>query len=65
LGSELPLALKDCNAALKRAKKGTPYLRTGLGLRQHQTAPGEADIVQAKSLSPAIVEKFAHYGISP
>jgi tetratricopeptide (TPR) repeat protein/predicted aspartyl protease len=104
-GSDLPLALKDCNAALKRAGKGTPFyakvadsrglvfLRLGdyaksiadydasiaiapksawgwYGrgidkLRQHQTAAGDADIAQAKSLSPTIAEKFAHHGIMP
>jgi tetratricopeptide (TPR) repeat protein len=104
-GSDLPLALKDCNAALKRAGKGTPlyaraadsrglvFLRLGdyaksiadydaaiaiapqsawgwYGrgidkLRQHQTAAGDADIAQAKSLSPEIAEKFTHYGITP
>jgi tetratricopeptide (TPR) repeat protein len=104
-GGDLSLALKDCNAALKRAGKGTPFyaraadirglvfLRLGEyaksiadynasiaidaksawgwygrgidKLRQHQTAAGEADITQAKSLSPKIAEKFTHYGIVP
>ncbi len=104
-GSDLPLALKDCNAALKRAGKGTPFyarvaenrglvfLRLGEyaksiadydasiaiapksaggwygrgidELRQHQTAAGDADIAQAKSLLPTIAEKFAHRGILP
>jgi tetratricopeptide (TPR) repeat protein/predicted aspartyl protease len=104
-GSDLPLALKDCNAALKRAGKGTPFyakvadsrglvfLRLGdyaksiadydvaiaiapksawswYGrgidkLRQLKTAAGDADIEQAKSLSPKIAEKFTHYGIVP
>jgi tetratricopeptide (TPR) repeat protein len=104
-GGDLSLALKDCNAALKRAEKGSPFyakvsdsrgllfLRLGdypksiadydaaiaiapkkasswYGrgidkLRQHQTAAGDADIVQAKSLSLKIAEKFTHYGISP
>jgi tetratricopeptide (TPR) repeat protein len=104
-GSDLPLALKDCNAALKRAGKGTTFyarvadsrglvfLRLGEyaksiadydasiaiapkrawgwygrgidKLRQHQTAAGDADIAQAKSLSDTIAEKFAHYGITP
>jgi tetratricopeptide (TPR) repeat protein/predicted aspartyl protease len=104
-GSDLPLALKDCNAALKRAGKGTTlyarvadsrglvFLRLGEyaksvadydasiaiapksawgwygrgidKLRQHQTAAGDADIAQAKSLSPKIAEKFTRYGIVP
>jgi tetratricopeptide (TPR) repeat protein len=104
-GSDLSLALKDCDAALKRAGKGSHlyakvlesrglvFLRLGdyaksiadydaaiaivpkkawswYGrgidkLRQRQAAAGEADIVQAKSLSPTIAEKFAHYGILP
>jgi tetratricopeptide (TPR) repeat protein len=104
-GSDLPLALKDCNAALKRAGKGTSFyakvadsrglvfLRLGdyaksiadydvsiaiapksawswYGrgidkLRQLKTAAGDADIEQAKSLSPKIAEKFTHYGIVP
>jgi tetratricopeptide (TPR) repeat protein len=104
-GGDLSLALKDCNAALKRAGKasafygkvsdsrGLVFLRLGdypksiadydaaiaiepkkasswYGrgvdkLRQHQTAAGDADIAQAKSLSPRVAEKFAHYGISP
>jgi predicted aspartyl protease/tetratricopeptide (TPR) repeat protein len=104
-GGDLSLALKDCNAALKRAEKGSPFyakvsdtrglvfLRLGdypksiadydaaiaiapkiawswYGrgidkLRQHQTAAGDADIVEAESLSLKIAEKFTHYGISP
>jgi predicted aspartyl protease/tetratricopeptide (TPR) repeat protein len=105
VGSDLPLALKDCNAALKRAKKGSAFyaqvsdsrglvlLRLGdypksladydgaiaispksawswYGrgvdkLRQHQTAAGDADIAQAKSLLPTIGEAATHYGILP
>jgi tetratricopeptide (TPR) repeat protein len=105
VGSDLSLALKDCNAALRRAKKGSPFyaqvsdsrglvfLRLGdypksiadydgaitlapkvawswYGrgidkLRQHQTAAGDADIAQAKSLFPAIGEAATHYGILP
>ena len=104
-GSDLSLALKDCNAALKRAKKGSAFyakvadsrglvfLRLGdypksvadydgaiaispksawswYGrgvdkLRQHQTAAGDADIAQAKSLLPTIDEAATHYGILP
>jgi tetratricopeptide (TPR) repeat protein len=102
-GADLSLALKDCNAALKRAKKGSSFyaqvadsrglvfLRLGdypksiaeydasiaiapkiawswYGrgidkLRQHQTAAGDADIAQAKSLVPTIAEAFARHGI--
>jgi tetratricopeptide (TPR) repeat protein len=102
---DLSLALKDCNAALRRAKKGSQlyaqvsesrglvllrlgdYAKSltdydaaiaiapqrawswyGRGidkLRQHQTAAGDADISQAKSLSPTIADEFAHYGILP
>jgi tetratricopeptide (TPR) repeat protein len=105
LGSDLSLALKDCNAALKGAKKGSPFyarvsdsrglvlLRLGdypksiadydgaitiapkvawswYGrgldkLHQHQTAAGDADIAQAKSLSPTIADEFTRYGILP
>jgi tetratricopeptide (TPR) repeat protein len=101
-GSDLPLALKDCNAALKRAGKGTPhyarvadsrglvflrlgdYARSiadydaaiaiapqsawgwyGRGidkLRQHQTAAGEADIAQAKSLRSPGAGSSPEYG---
>jgi tetratricopeptide (TPR) repeat protein len=104
-GSDLSLALKDCNTALKRAKKGSPFyaqvadsrglvfLRLGdyphsiadydasiaiapktawswYGrgidkLRQQQTAAGDADIAQAKSLLPRIGEEATHYGIVP
>jgi predicted aspartyl protease/tetratricopeptide (TPR) repeat protein len=104
-GSDLSLALKDCDAALKRAGKGSPFyakvadsrglvfLRLGdyaksiadydaaiaivpknawswYGrgidkLRQHQTAAGDADITQAKSLEPKIAEAFARHGIEP
>jgi tetratricopeptide (TPR) repeat protein len=104
-GSDLPLALKDCDDALKRAGKGSAFyakvedsrglvfLRLGdyaksiadydaaiaivpktawswygrgIGkLRQHQTAAGEADIAQAKSLSPTIADKFTRYGLLP
>jgi tetratricopeptide (TPR) repeat protein/predicted aspartyl protease len=105
VGSDLPHALKDCNAALKQAKKGSAFyaevsdsrglvlLRLGdypksladydgaiaispksawswYGrgvdkLRQHQTAAGDADIAQAKSLLPTIGEAATHYGILP
>jgi tetratricopeptide (TPR) repeat protein/predicted aspartyl protease len=105
VGSDLSLALKDCNAALKRAKKGSPFygqvsdsrglvfLRLGdypksiadydgaiaiapktawswYGrgidkLRQQQTAAGDADIAQAKSLFSKIGEEATHYGIVP
>ena len=105
MGSDLSLALTDCNAALKRAKKGSSFyaqvadsrglvfLRLGdygksitdydasiaiapkdawswYGrgidkLRQHQAAAGDADIAQAKSLAPAIAERFEHRGIAP
>jgi tetratricopeptide (TPR) repeat protein/predicted aspartyl protease len=104
-GSDLSLALKDCDAALKRAgkrshfyakvldsralvflrlgdyaksiadydaaiaivpKKAWSWYGRGIDkLRQRQAAAGEADIAQAKSLSPTIAEKFAHYGILP
>lgn len=104
-GSDLPLALKDCDAALKRAGKGSAFyakvadsrglvfLRLGdyaksiadydaaiaivpkkawswYGrgidkLRQHQTAAADADIAQAKSLSPTIADEFTHYGLLP
>jgi tetratricopeptide (TPR) repeat protein len=104
-GSDLSLALKDCNAALKRAGKGSAFyakVADGRGLvflrlgdypksiadydasvaivpkmawswygrgidklRQHQSAAGDADITQAKSLLPTIAAKFDHYGISP
>ena len=104
-GADASLALKDCNAALKRAKKGSSFyaqvadsrglvfLRLGdypksiadydasiaiapkiawswYGrgidkLRQHQTAAGDADIAQAKSLAPKIAEAFAQHGILP
>jgi len=104
-GSDLPLALKDCDDALKRAGKGSAFyakvedsrglvfLRLGdyaksiadydaaiaivpkkawswygrgIGkLRQHQTAAGDADIAQAKSLSPTIADKFTRYGLLP
>jgi tetratricopeptide (TPR) repeat protein/predicted aspartyl protease len=104
-GGDLSLALKDCDAALKRAKKGSSFyaqvadsrglvfLRLGdypksiadydasialapkiawswYGrgidkLRQHQTAAGDADIAQAKSLLPTIAEAFARRGIEP
>jgi tetratricopeptide (TPR) repeat protein/predicted aspartyl protease len=104
-GSDLPLALTDCNAALKRATKGSVFyaqvadsrglvfLRLGdyaksiadydvaiasepktawswygrgiAKLRQQQTAAGDADIAQAKSLEPAIAERAGHYGIAP
>jgi tetratricopeptide (TPR) repeat protein len=104
-GGDLSLALKDCNAALKRAKKGSSFyaqvaasrglvfLRLGEypksiadydasiaiapkiarswygrgidKLRQHQTAAGDADIAQAKSLEPTIAERFARHGIEP
>jgi tetratricopeptide (TPR) repeat protein len=103
--TDLPLALKDCNAAIKRAGKrsdfyahvadsrGLVFLRLGdytksiadydaaiaiapksawswygrgIGkLRQHQTAAGEADIAQARSLSPTIADKFTRYGLLP
>ncbi len=105
IGGDQSLALKDCNAALKRAKKGSAFyadvadsrglvfLRLGdypksiadydasiaiapksawswYGrgidkLRQHQTAAGEADIAQAKSLAAKIAEAFAKHGIEP
>jgi len=102
---DLSLALRDCNAALKRAKKGSPFyaqvadsrglvfLRLGdypksiadydgaiaiapktawswYGrgidkLRQHQSAAGDADIAQAKSLLPTIGEAATRHGIVP
>jgi predicted aspartyl protease/tetratricopeptide (TPR) repeat protein len=105
MGGDLRLALKDCDAALKRAKRGSSFyaqvadsrglvfLRLGdypksiadydasiaiepkiawswYGrgidkLRQHQTAAGDADIAQAKSLLATIAERFTHYGVSP
>lgn len=34
-------------------------------LRQHQTAAGEANIAQAKSLAAKIAEAFAKHGIEP
>ena len=40
----------------------------GLGidkLRRQKTAEGEADIAQAKALSPQIAEEFGHFGIAP
>jgi tetratricopeptide (TPR) repeat protein len=104
-GSDLPLALKDCNAALKRAQKGSSFyaqvadsrglvfLRMGdypksiadydgaiaiapkiawawYGrgidkLRQHETAAGEKDIAQAKSLLPTIGDSATRHGILP
>jgi tetratricopeptide (TPR) repeat protein len=104
-GTDLSLALKDCDAALKRARKGSDayahvldsrglvFLRMGEypksiadydasiaidpkgasswygrgvdKLRQHQTAAGDADITQAKSLAPKIAETFAQHGIGP
>jgi tetratricopeptide (TPR) repeat protein/predicted aspartyl protease len=104
-GTDLSLAMTDCNAALKRAKKGSSFyaqvadsrglvfLRLGdygksiadydasiaiapkdawswYGrgidkLRQRQATAGDADIAQAKSLAPAIAERFEHHGIAP
>jgi tetratricopeptide (TPR) repeat protein len=97
--------LKDCNAALKRAGKGSllyaqaansrglvwlrlgdyaksiadydaaiavapkvPWSWYGRGIdkvRLHQTAAGDSDIAQAKSLSPKIGEEFSRHGILP
>jgi tetratricopeptide (TPR) repeat protein len=64
---DYPKSIADYDASIAIAPKSAwSWYGRGIDkLRQHQSAAGDADIAQAKSLLPTIAEKFTHYGILP
>jgi predicted aspartyl protease/tetratricopeptide (TPR) repeat protein len=64
---DYPKSLADYDGAIAISPKSawSWYGRGVDKLRQHQTAAGDADIAQAKSLLPTIGEAASHYGILP
>jgi hypothetical protein len=64
---DYPKSIADYDASIALAPKiAWSWYGRGIDkLRQHQTAAGDADIAQAKSLLPTIAEAFARRGIEP
>jgi len=80
-GSDLALAVKDCNAALTRADKSIADYNASLKinaqnawslygrgvdkLRQQKTSDAEVDIARATAVWPQVAEEFKRRGIVP